>query len=62
MFIELLTTKNERVSVNINKVLFFGETKKGTIVVLDDGTPIEVVADYEEVLSRFDFLQSELTN
>lgn len=53
MFIEILTAKNEKVSVNVNKVLFFAETKKGTTVILDDGTGIELMIDYDTVCKRF---------
>lgn len=53
MFIEMLTAKDERVSVNVNKVLFFAETKKGTTVILDDGTGIDLVLDYDTVCKRF---------
>ena len=53
MFIELLTAKNEKISVNVDKVLFFAETKKGTTVILDDGTVIELCSDYKTVARRF---------
>lgn len=53
MFIEMLTAKNEKVSVNVNKVLFFAETKKGTTVILDDGTGIDFVMDYDTARERF---------
>ena len=53
MFIEMLTAKNEKVSVNVNKVLFFAETKKGTTVILDDGTAIDLMIDYATACMRF---------
>ena len=53
MFIELQTAKNERVSVNVDKVLFFAETKKGAIVILDDGTAIDLMIDYATAYKRF---------
>lgn len=53
MFIEMLTAKNEKVSVNVNKVLFFAETKKGTTVILDDGTAIDLMIDYATACRRF---------
>ena len=53
MFIEMLTAKNEKVSVNVNKVLFFAETKKGTIVILDDGTAIDLMIEYATACKRF---------
>lgn len=53
MFIEMLTAKNEKVSVNVNKVLFFAETKKGTTVILDDGTAIDLMIDYAMACRRF---------
>lgn len=53
MFIEMLTAKNEKVSVNVNKVLFFAETKKGTTVILDDGTAIDLMIDYAMACKRF---------
>lgn len=53
MFIELLTAKNERVSVNVSKVLFFAQTKKGTTLILDDGTVLDLLADYESVREQF---------
>jgi len=53
VFIEMLTAKNEKVSVNVNKVLFFAETKKGTTVILDDGTGIDLMIDYATACKRF---------
>lgn len=49
-FIELQTVRNEKVSVNVNRVLFFAETKKSTSVVLDDGTSIDVSDDYASLI------------
>jgi hypothetical protein len=53
MFVEVLTTKNEKISVNENKVLFFGETKKGVTLILDDGTAIDLAMSYSDVISGF---------
>ncbi len=53
MFVEMLTAKNEKVSVNTDKVLFFAQAKKGTTVILDDGTILDFQADYESVRKRF---------
>lgn len=53
MFVELLTAKNERISVNVSKVLFFAQTKKGTTVILDDGIVLDLLADYESVREQF---------
>lgn len=55
-FIELQTVRNEKVSVNVNRVLFFAETKKSTSVVLDDGTSIDVSDDYAS-LKVYEFLR-----
>lgn len=52
-FIELQTVRNEKVSVNVNRVLFFAETKKSTSVVLDDGTSIDVSDDYASLSRLF---------
>ena len=53
VFIEMLTAKNEKISVNVNKVLFFAETKKGVTVILDDGTVIELMVDYNTACKQF---------
>ncbi len=50
----MLTAKNEKVSVNANKVLFFAQAKKGTTVILDDGTVLDLQLDYESVRRRFE--------
>lgn len=60
MFIELLTSKNERISVNVDRLFFFGEAKKGSFIVLDDGTSIELETSYETLLSRINSLLSQL--
>lgn len=52
MFLEFFTVKNEKISVNMERVLFFVETKKGTNVILDDGTVIETLENYSAVCSR----------
>lgn len=52
MFIEFATSKG-RICINVNKVLFFGESKKGTSVILEDGTVIDLDEPYETIALRF---------
>ena len=52
MFMQFITDKNERIIINIDKVVLISEEKKGISVVLDDGTPIRVSEDYETVAKR----------
>lgn len=56
MFIPLSTTKGEKISVNVDKVVFLAETKRGTSLVLEDGTLIDLSETYAEILCRFPFL------
>lgn len=53
MFVSLLTAKGEKISINIDKVLFFAQSKRCTSIVLEDGTLIDVNETYEEVLRLF---------
>lgn len=52
MFMELSLTKG-RICINVNKVLFFCETKKGTSITLEDGTMIDIDEAYDEMILRF---------
>ncbi len=47
MFIELLTIKQEKISVNVNRIEYFTSTKKGTLVVFTDGLDVEVDYSYD---------------
>lgn len=49
MFIELETIKKEKFVVNINRIAYFTETKKGTLIVLTDGMDVEVSNSYDEL-------------
>lgn len=46
-----LTVKRGNVAVNTDKVLFVTVNGKYTRIVLDDGTPIDVIESIEEVCS-----------
>ena len=50
MFIELLTTKQEKIAINVNRIEFFTSTKKGTLIVFTDGLDVEVPYEYEVVI------------
>ncbi len=53
MFISLSTSKGEKVSININKILFFGEKKNNSsCVVLEDGTMLDLEVPYEVLLRQ----------
>jgi hypothetical protein len=52
MFIELLTTKNENVLVNVDSILYFAKTKKGMAVVFHDGMSVDLENDYEQIVSQ----------
>lgn len=49
MFIELETLKKEKLVINANRIEYFTETKKGTLIVFTDGLEVEVSYSYEEV-------------
>lgn len=50
MFIELLTMKQEKIAINVNRIEYFTPTKKGTLLVFTDGLDVEVLYQYEEVI------------
>lgn len=52
MFMKLSLTKG-RICINVDKVLFFCETKKGTSITLEDGTMIDIDEAYDEMILRF---------
>lgn len=52
MFIELETLRNEKVMVNMDNVLFFTETKKGTIITFYDGMTETVVNHYSSIKTQ----------
>lgn len=52
MFIELLTIKQEQLTVNVNRIEYFTPTKKGTLVVFTDGLDVEIFISYD-VLKEF---------
>ena len=49
MFIELETLKKEKLVINANRIEYFTETKKGTLIVFTDGLEVEVSYSYEEM-------------
>lgn len=49
MFIELETLKKEKLIINANRIEYFTETKKGTLIVFTDGLEVEVSYSYEEM-------------
>lgn len=53
MFIELLTIKQEKISVNVNRIEYFTSTKKGTLVVFTDGLDVEVDYSYDSFKRMF---------
>lgn len=52
MFIHFVTTKGEKVVINMNKILFINEEKKRVLVFLEDGTMLSVTDDFETVCQR----------
>ena len=52
MFMELSLTKG-RICINVDKVLFFCETNKGTSITLEDVTMIDIDEAYDEMILRF---------
>lgn len=49
MFIELETLKKEKLVINANRIEYFTEIKKGTLIVFTDGLEVEVSYSYEEM-------------
>ena len=49
MFIELETLKKEKLVINANRIEYFTETKKGTLIVFTDGLEVEVSYSYDEM-------------
>lgn len=49
MFIELETLKKEKLIINANRIEYFTETKKGTLIVFTDGLEVEVSYSYAEM-------------
>lgn len=47
------TLKGEVVFINLNKVLYFFEGRKGVVFVLDDGGSYEVTDSLDYVLHKF---------
>ena len=55
MFIQFKTLKNEKVLVPVGKILLIEEDKRGSTVVLDDGTPLLVLENIEDVAKRINY-------
>ena len=49
MFIMIQTLRNETVVINLKKVLFCSEGKKGTFIAMDDGSIFETSFSAEAV-------------
>lgn len=47
MFIEVKTTKNEIISLNINKILNFSPYKNGTIIYMENEEEYVIIEKYE---------------
>ncbi len=55
MFVELKTTKGEKLCINHSKIIFIGETKQKTVIALDDGTMFDLAESYSDVVFRLRF-------
>lgn len=55
MFIDLITDKGEEFFVNLNHVVYAGANKKGSFIVLSDGSDYFLKCTYEELKSRLKF-------
>ena len=61
MFIELTTTKGEKITVNTENIVFLSSNKNKTLIVDVNGIDWTVVESYESlkgVLQTFDFDKS----
>ena len=58
MFFEFKTKKNEKVAININKVLFITPYKNGTYIIDVEGNEYESSEGYESFMQR---LQDTIT-
>ncbi len=54
MFIEFTTSRNEIVSININKILYVTATKKGCLLVDCEGMDYSIDEEYTSFMTRLD--------
>lgn len=52
MFFEFKTKRNERVSINVSKILFITPSKNGTILIDCEGNDYESNESYESFMQR----------
>ena len=52
MFFEFITTKNEPVSININKILYITPYKKGSLIVDVEGMDYYSNEEYTALVQR----------
>jgi hypothetical protein len=57
MFFEFITLRNEKVSININHILFVTPTKKGTMLVDVTNNDYETLESYTNVIFRLNNLE-----
>ena len=57
MFFEFITLRNEKVSININHILFVTPTKKGTMLVDVNNNDYETLESYTNVIFRLNNLE-----
>lgn len=53
MFIDIETVKKERIVVNTDYVMFCSETKKGSEIIMSDGTVIQTIITFNDMLKNF---------
>lgn len=49
MFYEFTTVKGEKFVLNVSRIEYFTETKKGTLIVCDNDMDYEVIEAYADV-------------
>ncbi len=50
-FVPLTTLKGERILFNVEKIIYFGEVKNGSIVYIDEFTRFTVKESFAEIFS-----------
>ena len=61
MFMVLYLSKG-KVSINVDKILFFCKAKKGTSITLDDGTILDIDEPYESFSARFSYYKRPIVS
>ena len=58
MFIEVETTRNEPVLINVSQILYVTKDKKHTIIVDNNGCDYVLNDTYEDIMNKLNILKS----